>query len=118
MHVMFVVDDIYFFADFDLRAVVSFLRSDSRRFAFHLKLHPNVSYCHPADAEAVRPNLRSVEVSFDYMSELYSCIVMEFDRSEGTFDWCYPWDLCGSVYRRRDVIRMVKALEMRVSFLN
>jgi hypothetical protein len=56
--VLFCVDDVLFYRGFDLSIAALFLRENDDHFAFHLKLHPSISFCHPANAPAKAPRFQ------------------------------------------------------------
>jgi hypothetical protein len=56
--VLFCVDDVLFYRGFDLSVAALFLHERAEHFAFHLKLHPAISFCHPANAPAKLPRFQ------------------------------------------------------------
>lgn len=82
-----------------------------------MKLHPSVCWSHPASqACPPPPPSQLMHVNMHAHANVDSQLlkpepgVLMFDRSFGTYDWNYPWDMCGSVYRRRDVATMFRAI--------
>ena len=127
--VLFGVDDALFFADFDLGLAAHFMRHRPSHWGFHLKLHPGICWCHPADKRATVPSLQSLRFPVaagelqargapDAPVQQYSEPVLCFDVGgggsgndvRGTHDWAYPWELCGTVYRQADAQAMLAAL--------
>ena len=127
--VLFGVDDALFFADFDLGLAAHFMRHRPSHWGFHLKLHPGICWCHPADKRATVPSLQSLRFPVaagelqargapDAPVQQYSEPVLCFDVGgggsgndvRGTHDWVYPWELCGTVYRQADAQAMLAAL--------
>ena len=102
--IMFAVDDVFFFNRIELSTVLHAFRSDPTIYAFHSKLHPNISYCHPADKQSIPPRTFQRVVGTD---------VLVYDRlhSGCTSDWNYPWDLCCTMYRSIDVVTMLAAMK-------
>eukprot|EP00939_MAST-03C_sp_MAST-3C-sp1_P002620 g2620.t1 len=101
--IMFTVDDAFFYRDFSLQECTNVLDRNDDIYAVHLKMHKHVTYCHPANKDLVIPPLRKDPGSS----------FLKFERASGSFDWNYPWDLAGSVYRHADVMRMIRAIESR-----
>eukprot|EP00949_MAST-11_sp_MAST-11-sp1_P005415 g5415.t1 len=100
--IMFMVDDALFIRDFCIQSVVKVMR-DHLVFAYHLKLHPGISMSHPSGYSVVKiPDLR-----------LVSGNSIIFQRSEGSQDFNYPFDLCGSIYYRSDVERVLRAIHAK-----
>jgi len=97
--IMFTVDDAFFYRDFSLSKCANLLRRRNDVYCVHLKLCPSITFCHPAQKDAKVPSLSKDDGGF-----------LIFDRSEGTMDWNYPWDLAGSVYRTSDVNIMFRML--------
>lgn len=97
--IMFTVDDAFFYRTFSLSECANLLERREDVYSVHLKLSPCIDYCHPAQKNAKLPTLQK------------DSTFMIFDRSEGTMDWDYPWDLAGSVYRTSDVIMMFRVLK-------
>ena len=103
-YLMFAVDDILFYNHIELSEPIRALKSSSDIFAFHTKLHPNVSYCHPADQDSIVPRT---------FQRIVGTSVLVYDRTHSgcTMDWNYPWDLCCTMYRLEDVRRVLLALK-------
>ena len=85
--IMFTVDDAFFYRNFSLSECANLLERRKDVYSVHLKLSSRIDYCHPAQKNVKVPTLHK------------DSTFMIFDRSEGTMDWNYPWDLAGSVYR-------------------
>lgn len=88
--VMFTVDDAYFVRPWDAAGALRILHEDPHVYAYHVKLHPAITYSHPADKILSLPALRRTSHESDDGSFV-------FTRAEGTYDWNYPWDLAGFV---------------------
>lgn len=102
---VFAVDDIIFYKRFSMSLVEQAFSSISDLFVFHLKLDPNVCFCHPANAPAVQPRLLSPA------NNPLESTFLSFARGEGTEDWNYPWDLCFSTYRTTAVECVLDGIE-------
>ena len=85
--IMFTVDDAFFYRNFSLSECANLLERRKDVYSVHLKLSSRIDYCHPAQKNVKIPTLHK------------DSTFMIFDRSEGSMDWNYPWDLAGSVYR-------------------
>ena len=102
--IMFAVDDVLFFRHVELSTVLCTLRHEPNIYAFHSKLHPNISYCHPATQSSAAPRT---------FQRVRGTQLLIYDRrtSGCTMDWNYPWDLCCSLYRSMDVVQMLAAMK-------
>ncbi|GBG25395.1 Chondroitin polymerase [Hondaea fermentalgiana] len=101
--ILFGVDDALFIRGFQLDAAWRTLQLEPTVAAFHLKLARGMTFCQPANRPMREPgeeNFKSAE----------NGVVWTFPLGVGTLDWSYPWDLCGSMYRRSDVLRMLSTL--------
>ena len=97
-YIMFGVDDVIFYREFSLFAAELAL-SYNYTFSYSFRLNPNITYCQPANMKNHIPPL-SDHSKFDYY----------FDRSKGTGDWNYPWELSASVLKKsavRDIITQI-----------
>eukprot|EP01113_Clastostelium_recurvatum_P006299 TRINITY_DN12853_c0_g1_i1.p1 TRINITY_DN12853_c0_g1~~TRINITY_DN12853_c0_g1_i1.p1 ORF type:complete len:663 (-),score=90.88 TRINITY_DN12853_c0_g1_i1:379-2367(-) len=101
---MFGVDDVIFFREFNVSSAMEVLRTREDIAAYHIKLHPGVTYSHPADAHMTVPTLAPVVLP----DPCEPC--MSWTREGATHDWAYPWELCASVYRTQDVALMLDAI--------
>ena len=94
--VLFTVDDALFVRDFDLGTAIKVLKGNDTVFTYHLKLHSAITFSHTANTTSCVPTLESCgKVSNSLKQQLIESV--HFDRSEGTLDWNYPWDLAGYV---------------------
>jgi glycosyltransferase involved in cell wall biosynthesis len=104
--VLFLVDDMVFFDDFNLTKAVHALHQCPSLFSFHLKLHPGITYCHASGKSCHRPRFwlpREQILGFD-------ADILNFRRSDGTGDWDYPWDLTGGLYRIEEARAVIKCI--------
>ena len=100
-YVMFAVDDVLFCDHLDLSKVMEIMEMDPTIYCFHAKLHPAVSYCHPAKKNSVVPRT---------FQRVIGTRLLLYDRSGCTLDWNYPWDLCCTTYRSKDVYACLEQL--------
>jgi hypothetical protein len=126
--VMFAVDDIVVYRALPLGEAVAVLREDPLVATFHFKLSPGIVYCHTADALLKVPPMtryrsgaaetgrraaggtvggEGTELS---PSPPRSSVLL-FDPQEGSHDWCYPWDMCCSLYRRGDAAAILALID-------
>ena len=112
IYIIFAVDDVLFYQDISLNLISNVYddaKNGSKLFSVHLKLNPNVTYCHPKNAKAARPTFfTSLNQTFENTINLAF-----FDRSEGTADWNYPFDLCCSIYRRTHIAAIMERIEAK-----
>lgn len=97
--VLLTVDDALWFDDVDLRAAVELLETDRSVYAVHAKLCPRVEYAHPNNKFMRLPPFRKAGKE-----------LLVFERSKGEYDWNYPWELSGSLYRLESVLEVLEAV--------
>jgi hypothetical protein len=95
------VDDMLFFNDIDIDKVIraGFLgKRGPQTLGVHLKLSPNIQYSHTNDKLIRLPKtMRPEPLSPSFLD--HSQMGIFFKRDETNFDWNYPFDFCGSIYR-------------------
>ena len=91
--VLFTVDDALFCRTFHLGEAAALLNADPSVFCYHLKLHPAVTYSHPADKVVDPPPFRERSNRTKADGGGGGGSSLTFERSLGTGDWNYPWDL-------------------------
>ena len=101
------VDDLVFTGPLDVRQCGAALLQHAgggQAFAYHTKLHPGIVYSHAASRPCPPPPL-----TFCVAPHAQAGIVpwLSFELAQGTVDWRYPFDLCGSVYRTADVAALL-----------
>ena len=112
-YIVFAVDDVIMYRNISLSRVAAIFEEgrcssmSSSLFALHLKLNPNITYCHPKGAIARRPSF--LATSEEQVGSGVN--ISYFDRSEGSLDWDYPFDLCCSVYRQSHVIAILEQIK-------
>ena len=92
--VMFQVDDAVHYSTVNVSKMCS-MSFDAKEtlLSVHLKLWRGATRCHPANgAEMIVPPLQATTALFGV-----------FERSRGTLDWDYPFDLSGGMYRRDQI---------------
>ena len=102
-HVIVAVDDLVFFRQVPVRSLSQGFKN-SRLWCIHLKLDPCKEYCHPADSICIVPKLTARQ------HLLGSPFVTWPLLGRGTHDWRYPWDLCATLYRSDDLLKMMMCL--------
>lgn len=98
---LFGVDDALFCNTIPLGSAVAALREDPLLSCVHLKLSPGLSFSHPAGKVQRQPN----------MEELGEELAV-FAGGEGSLDWNYPFELCGTLYRGTLVREILRLLEV------
>lgn len=133
--VLFTVDDALWFRRCNVGAAVRLLQSQEDVYTVHVKLCPRNEFAHPNDkfmrvprlhsyvdeAAAVRREIAGVdgvagssrpgEVGLGEVGLESEFFI--YDRSQGEYDWNYPWELSASVYRWPDVCEMLGAIRER-----
>jgi hypothetical protein len=103
-HVMFNVDDVYFFRPVDLDACVAVLEKEPLVWTYHIKLFKGATFCQPADRDMCLPLF--TPWSNPDGADAQSTALFDLSGA-GNYDWDYPWDLSGSLYRSCDVLRVL-----------
>ena len=97
----FMVDDMLFFDEFNLREILDTLSNSSNSFSFHLKLSPNIRYSHTND--------KAIAVPSSYM--IYG-EYLKYKREDTQMDWNYPFDFCGSIYRSEHIVEIYNLMKV------
>ena len=105
----FMVDDMIFFNNFELSEMLFKLYSDHQLYAVHLKLYPGINYSHTTDRIINIPKFQVIDQS--------TIKYLKFRRSEGEFDWNYPFDFCGSIYALESVLEVMDKIEDKSKML-
>ena len=83
---------------------VNALQESNKAYALHLKLSPGIYYSHTCNKIMRLPNFEPVLKPNQPISSLK---FLKFRRSETEFDWNYPFDFCGSIYRLDHVDKVI-----------
>jgi hypothetical protein len=103
-HLLLAVDDALVVQQLDV-ATLSRAFSNPRLWCMHLKLHPSVEFCHPADRICRLPKL-----TYRWRGSLSGSFVTWPAHASGNLEWAYPWDLCCTLYRTKHVARLLEQL--------
>jgi len=103
-YVMFCVDDVLFYNRASILDGLHVLDSDPSVFGFFLKLSPGISFCHTANAEMRTPQKFLSTTSPEILK-------WEMNEKLVSHDWNYPFDFCGTIYRKPDVVKMLSCIE-------
>lgn len=96
--VAFLVDDALFLRDVSVDDVHGLLAGGQRVSAYFPKLHPGVSFSHPAQRRCWPPRLDYVPLSSDQEEADVGRGAALWAVNEAVGDWTYLWDFCGTVY--------------------
>eukprot|EP01127_Copromyxa_protea_P018000 TRINITY_DN5574_c0_g1_i1.p1 TRINITY_DN5574_c0_g1~~TRINITY_DN5574_c0_g1_i1.p1 ORF type:complete len:491 (+),score=67.85 TRINITY_DN5574_c0_g1_i1:589-2061(+) len=103
------VDDVLYFRDVDLRESLSILHENNDIISSTLRLTPQMNYCHTVDKNTTVP--LGVPITARNIHGEIENPVLKFNRTEGTHDWDYPFELCATIYRKTDVISYFEWIE-------
>ena len=94
--VMFAPDDLIFIRPVPVARIGECLwATKGKAYGFHCRLHPGISICQSAfDKLEKRPRFLP---TWEYWL---------FDWQEGTWDWNYPFEVDGAIYRTSDILRL------------
>lgn len=101
-YTMFLVDDIFFKANFSLTDdVFTMLKNNEHMLAVSLRLHPKASYCYALDKNMTLPKfIRHVKDKF---------LVWQYLGADG--DWGYGYSVDGNIYNTKYIKFMIDRLE-------
>ena len=104
----FCVDDMLFTSQTPLHSYAQAILKSSKSasassssFAFHTKLHPGICFSHTRSEMSVVPTLTQ-------SSGTNVPLVFSYELADTNGEWHYPFDLCGSLYRRLDVLTILE----------
>ena len=90
-YVAFMVDDVVFYNNFSCKDAIG--EMDKKEiFAYQFKMNSNYIRCHTAGKKQLKP--KSLELVDNHWL---------WTDKDGTWDWDYPFDLTGSIYRKKDI---------------
>jgi len=99
-HVLFLVDDNLFVADFHLADVITTLRQNTDAIGFSLRLGPNTVYSYARDTELNPPAFQSLGRG-----------ILKYDWTQGEIHFAYPLEVSSSIYRTADILPLLKRLD-------
>jgi len=102
------VDDVLFYNTFDIKESITVLHENEDVLTASLRLYPNITYCHPADAHTKIPESTMI---YPHGKTESQNGVLKFNRFDGTYDWNYPFELCATILRKEDVISIMEMIE-------
>lgn len=94
----FLVDDALFLRDVSVEDARRLLAPGKRVAAWFLKLHPGVSYSHPASRRCWPPRLEYAPGVGNQCAADVGRGVALWSLADAGGDWAYLWDFCGTVY--------------------
>jgi hypothetical protein len=109
-NIMFATDDLIFFREIDLYKIERVFNSHPHGrnfFAFNTRWHPELKYCQSAGMVLQqKPTQFMTDDDFFY-----------FDHSTGSYDWHYPFEVSGSIYRKNEVIQILQSTNRKYGSL-
>lgn len=96
------VDDVFYFKDVNVTENLEILRDNIDIISATLRLSPQINYCHTVDAKTTVPNFTPIRSH-----------ALKFDRTQGTHDWNYPFELCATIFRKDDVISYLNTINSK-----
>lgn len=91
-HVLFLVDDTMFVAEWSARECVIALDIDPKVIGISLRLGQNTTRCYTLDHDQAVPNMRAFGVEHD------SALMSDFDWTTADGDFAYPFEVSSSMY--------------------
>ena len=98
--VFFLVDDVLFIEDFDIKDFVKF---DTDKFVPTLRMGPNLKKCYTVQKEQPLPGLMP-----DIIKDKDK-IAWEWDQ--GVYDWSYPVSLDGHFFSTQEITTMIQLID-------
>lgn len=109
--IMFATDDLIFFRKISIASIQKIFDEGCHGrnyFAFNTRWHKDLTYCQSAGMiEQKKPSLFIEEQEFCF-----------FDHTTGTFDWHYPFEVSGSIYRKNDALIILHEVMNKYGTLN
>ncbi|KAN0041109.1 hypothetical protein ACTFIV_003645 [Dictyostelium citrinum] len=117
-YIMFSVDDILYYNEFNLEDYCFSLNNEPLALGFYMKLNQNITYCHTCNEDIIIPTLNSNIVTMKTTTNDSTTAVVDnfkyfkWNRNENDCkrDWNYPWDLCSTIYRSNDVDSIINGI--------
>jgi hypothetical protein len=104
----FMVDDMIFFREISLLECLVVLQEQHKAYALHLKLSPGIYFSHTNNKLMHIPTFEPILKQGQLLSNLK---FLKYRRSETELDWNYPFDFCGSIYRKEQLDIVLSKLE-------
>ena len=98
-HCFFLVDDIVFRKEIDLRVCENILKHNPNVLTFSLRLGLHLNYCYPMQEQQHIPNGQVQQGMFLW------------DWTRGHHDWGYPFSVDGHVFRKSQLLGWCKHLQ-------
>lgn len=108
-YTLFGVDDGLFFNHIDVKRCLAFMTKNDVIFGHSLRLHPNVTYCHPAGQHNVVPH---IQTCYKYPGLGF------YDATLGRYDWCYAFELCATILRTPFVVDVLESYRDKITSPN
>lgn len=94
-YILWGVDDVLYYNFIDILPILQLMSNENLILCSHLKLSPNITFCHPSQSNCKLPEFKQVE---------YSPHILTYNRNEANQDWNYPFELCATLMHKVDVI--------------
>lgn len=108
----FMVDDMLFFRKFHLGNSIKELDAEQKAYSLHIKLFPGICYSHTSDKLIHLPKFEPCSEEVENLDIAKGTLEhLRYRRSETQLDWNYPFDFCGSIYRRDHILEVLKGIE-------
>ncbi|MCX8009673.1 MAG: glycosyltransferase family 2 protein, partial [Ignavibacteria bacterium] len=95
-YVLFLVDDNIFISNFYLTDCLELLDDTPNNLGFSLRLGLNINFCYPLNKTQQPPKFYYI---FDN--------IIQFNWTEGEYDFGYPLEVSSSVYRTKDILKII-----------
>ena len=103
--IAFHVDDMIFYRSFNVENALKLMADAQHRlFALFPKLNEKISYCHPSSSLAPTPT---------FLTKLKFKKFRVWMPMKEQSDWNYLWDLCGTIYAKKDVLTIYRGIESK-----
>jgi len=96
--ISFLVDDIIFIRSFSIKPLFIWCK---RGYIPSLRLGQSISYSYMTRSEEQRPKFK----------KLTNCLTWSW--GDGEVDWCYPLSLDGNIFKRSEIVNLIKNVEFR-----
>lgn len=121
-YILWGVDDVLYYNPTDVSEFIEIMEKDEKVLCATLRLSPNVTYCHPSNANSQLPPFAIEKDALTFSAEdsiakrIFSTTkpqssdassvrnfeqqILRFDRSTATEDWNYPFELCATLMHK------------------
>lgn len=121
-YILWGVDDVLYYNPTDVGQFIEIMEKDVSVLCATLRLSPNVTYCHPSNANSKLPSFSTEKDELKFSADdsdadrifshektdstgqtqkrTFEQQILRFDRMTATEDWNYPFELCATLMHK------------------